>query len=143
MTFTIGSICWPEDPLLSLHLYLDFLFLAINKINVDFSDFEDDPIKIIRLFLDGTGSNESRKQACLIWWDYIDKKNALQDFQDRDILLARLAICLLSVSETDRDNLGEHLSWFLELIFYLNKDVDNLIVMMESYFKPYIKVSSG
>jgi len=50
-------------------------------------------------------------------------------------LKARLAICLLSNDEDDISVLGDNLSWFLEVLGFLNVEPMKPIAMMREYFE--------
>lgn len=134
--FTIGSIQWPKDTSSAIHLYLNFLLLVLETLKIDFSGYNTDPVQITKLFLDDLTSEDERRHALEAWWDYIDSQGAIREFQDKNILMGRLAICLLSVTEKDVNQLGEHLSWFLEVLGFLGADTKKAIQMMIVYFKP-------
>lgn len=65
----------------------------------------------------------------------IDEKGAVRAFQDRDVLMARLAICLLSNDEDDIAVLGDNLSWFFEVLGFLKVEPMKPIEMMKEYFE--------
>lgn len=134
--FTIGSIQWPKNSSSAIRWYLRYLLQVLDALKINFSEYPNDPIHITTLFLKDMFSEEERRHATKMWWNYIDNLEALREFQDKDILMGRLAICLLTVSEKDIDQLGENLSWFLEVLGLLGQDVDKAVAMMEVYFKP-------
>lgn len=134
--FTIGSIQWPKNSSSAIRWYLRYLLQVLDALKINFSEYPNDPIHITTLFLKDMSSEEERRHATKMWWNYIDNLEALREFQDKDILMGRLAICLLTVSEKNIDQLGENLSWFLEVLGFLGKDVDKAIAMMEVYFQP-------
>lgn len=136
MMFTIGSIQWPKNSSSAIRWYLRYLLQVLDALKINFSEYPNDPIHITTLFLKDMFSEEERRHATKMWWNYIDNLEALREFQDKDILMGRLAICLLTVSEKDIDQLGENLSWFLEVLGLLGQDVDKAVAMMEVYFKP-------
>lgn len=134
--FSIDLIEWPKSANSAIHFYLGFLVWVLDALKINFSAYENDPICTTKLFLDGVVSNDERLQESKLWWDYIDSREAMRDFQDKEILMARLAICLLSFTEKDVEYLGENLSWFLEVLGFLGENVDKAIEMMEVYFEP-------
>jgi len=133
--FTIGSIEWPRDTYLAIRLYLGYILLVIDTLGVDFSGYKNDPVHITKLFLDGRASEFDRESAARVWWDYIDSQEAVRDFQCKEVLMGRLAICMLSVTEKDSGQLGDSLSWFLEVLGFLGEDVDRAVAVLEEYFK--------
>lgn len=132
--FAIGSIKWPEDNSSALRLYLEFLMLVSQNLGIDYFGHPNDPVRITRQFLDGELPEEERAKAAAVWWDYVDSREAIRNFKDRDILMARLAICFLTINEKDGERLGENLSWFIEVLGFLGEDVDTAINLMETYF---------
>ncbi len=134
MTFSIGSIIWPNDSTAAIHLYLGFQVKVLDALNINFRSFMNDPLALTKEYLKGDLSNEELDAAAAAWWSYLDKTGSVQNFVDRNALMARLAICLLSVKEKDVPELGEHLSWFLEVLGFLGTDLDEAIKIMETYF---------
>lgn len=132
--FTIGAIKWPKTYSLAIQLYLEFLVLVIEDLGIDFSSYNQDPVEITKSFLLGRIKDNERVESAGLWWNYIEKSGAIRDFQDKDNLMARLAICLLGVGEKDIDRLGENLSWFFEVLGFLGEDIDKAISLMEMFF---------
>lgn len=59
----------------------------------------------------------------------------MREFKDREVLIARLAICLLSNDEDDISVLGDNLSWFFEVLGFLRVDMKKPVEMMIEYFE--------
>lgn len=131
----IGSILWPSDAKSAINLYLGFLIKVIEVLGLSFSSSGPDPIETAKNFIDGLISEEDYRASANIWWEYLDSNNATRDLQNNDALMARVAICLLSVTKDDVEELGEHLSWFFEVLEQMGIDLDKPISMMEEYFK--------
>jgi hypothetical protein len=133
----IASIIWPDDRNAAVKLYLGFLVKVIVSLNITFdvpNAPTNDPLSLVKGYLKGLVSEEERNAASLAWWSYLDSNGAIRDLQDKNALIARLAICLLSAKEEDTPELGEHLSWFLEVLGFLGMDTCIPINMMASYF---------
>jgi hypothetical protein len=131
----IGSIVWPNDRRSAINLYLRFLIKVIEALGLRFSLSGPDPIKIARDYIAGMLSEEDYRATANIWWGYLDGNNATRDLQTQDALMARVAICLLSVTEEEAEDLGEHLSWFFEILEKLGIDLDKPISMMAKHFE--------
>ena len=131
---TIGSIIWPSDAASAVRLYLSFLVAVLDVLEIRFEHFLNDPLLLTKRFLLGEISEEERADAAAEWWAYLDENKAIQEFRERRALMARLAICLLSIKEKDSIELGENLSWFFEVLGFLGVNLDAPIDLMENYF---------
>ncbi|MEQ9874097.1 hypothetical protein ABRP91_09600 [Pectobacterium brasiliense] len=135
MHFTIGSIIFPSDSKDATRLYLGFLIKTLHTLDIHFSGYGSDPLALAEKYVTGGITCEQCKAESLDWWRYIDSQDAVQAFHDRDVLMARLAICLLSFDENDASDLSESLSWFIEVIGFMEADVDKAIEIMINYFE--------
>lgn len=133
MTISIGLIRWPDDKTLSVRLYLNFLIEVTDLLNIDF-DGDNNPIRITKKYVGGLITDEDRKLALSYWWKCIDDKN-IRNFKDRSSLMSRLAICFLSINEENIDEVSEHLSWFIEILGFLNFNLSEVITFMGEYFE--------
>lgn len=131
----IGSIVWPIDGRSAINLYLGFLIKVIEDLGISFSSSEPDPLSITRSYVSGALSEEEYRASANVWWGYLDGNGTTRNLQKEDALKARVAICLLSVTIDDVEELGEHLSWFFEVLEQLGIDLDRPIDMMVEYFK--------
>ena len=64
----------------------------------------------------------------------IDEKGAIRELKSREILIAWLAICLLSNDGDDISILGDELSWFFRCWFFWG-DMKKPVEMMIEYFE--------
>lgn len=131
---SIGSIRWPPDKLAALHSYLAFLLEVLDELHVDLPKLPNDPNLVTREFLAGRLSLDDRAEACTAWWTKLDELGALREFRDRNILLARVAICLLAPKIDESTNPAEHLSWFFEVLEFLGYSLDGPIKLMRARF---------
>ncbi|AUI87726.1 hypothetical protein BS333_15080 [Vibrio azureus] len=131
---TIGTIDWPEEPKMAIELYLNFVIRIIKENNLIFPTQFKDPIVITQRYLEESISVEEYKEAVVEWWDYIDTNGFIREFSDRNALVARVAICLLSVTAEDVPELGQHLSWFFELLDKLGINTDCPTNQMYEHF---------
>ncbi|WP_409278178.1 hypothetical protein [Pseudomonas defluvii] len=134
MSISIDSIVWPCSGCEAVKLYLGFLIEVIETFDVRFPSGDFDPVAISKKYVGGEVLSQAREEYAKVWWGRLENEGALQDFESRDALIARLALCLLVVDENNVSRLGESLSWFLEVIGFLGLDVDRSIKIMERYF---------
>ena len=110
---------------------------TLDQLGISFEENKpNNPVMLIRQTLDQQHDEDQRLIALNFWWCYVDSSDGIQDFQTPDILIARLAICLLSPSPQTQNisELGEHLSWFFEVLVFLRQDVDRAIQLMQDFF---------
>lgn len=134
MTISIGLIKWPENKELSVRLYLNFLMEVTKLLSLNFDGYCNDPIKLTRDYLNGAITDEDRTVALSYWWKLVDDRG-ISDFKDKTALMSRLAICFLSINEKDVHEINEHLSWFIEVLGFLNCNVSEVIELMGNYFE--------
>ncbi|MCC8380008.1 hypothetical protein [Xenorhabdus sp. PB30.3] len=135
MTVSIGLIKWPEDRKSCVQLYLDFLLRVTDMLNITFKDCENDPIQITREYLKNCKTETEREAALSFWWNYVDSCDGIRNFKDKPLVMARLAICFLSIKEKDIPEIGEHLSWFIEVLGFLKLDLSKVIAFMGEHFE--------
>jgi hypothetical protein len=130
----IGSIVWPTDGRAAIKLYLGFLIKVIEALGIKFSSAGPDPLAATKSYIAGSLPEDEYRSSANVWWGYLDGAGATRDLESEDALNARIAICLLSVTLDDVEDLGEHLSWFFEVLEQLGIDLDMPIDMMAEYF---------
>lgn len=131
---SIGDIIWPSEGRSAINHYLNFLIKVIEALGIKFSSVGPDPLEITKSYISGNFSEDEYRASANLWWGYLDGKDAIRDFDDEDALTARIAICLLSVAMDEVEELGEHLSWFFEVIEQMGIDLDKPIGMMAEHF---------
>lgn len=133
--FTIASIVWPEQPKEALNLYRGFLLHVIDELGIKFAGELHNPIQTVHDAMNGSLSEGDQLAEVSYWWGVVDSSGDIREFNDRDVLRARLAISLVSIRERDIFELGENLSWCLEILGFLGEDESKIIDMMKAYFK--------
>ncbi|MGY2442977.1 hypothetical protein [Pseudomonas sp. SDO52101_S400] len=133
--YNVGAIVRPADSSEALKQQVGFLIKVLDALDITFSDCENDPLLLAKDYVDGRIPIESCKVEASVWWDKIDEDGAIRNLQDREVLLARLAICLLSNDEDDISVMGDNLSWFFEVLGFLKVDMKTPIKMMIEYFE--------
>jgi hypothetical protein len=130
---SIGLISWPKDADDAVRLLLRYMSNVVVRLGISFGASVFDPLPIIGRIQSGKHVDEERRAALVHWWNVVDREG-IRNLQDKDVLNARLAICLLSPSQEEYLSLGEQLSWFLEVLGFLGADVDEAIDAMEEHF---------
>lgn len=133
--YNIGSIVRAADNCTALKHQIGFLIKVLDELGFKFSDCENDPLRLARAYVAGEIPIEQCKAQVAGWWAKIDEKEAIRPFHDREVLMARLAICLLSNDEDDVSVMGDNLSWFLEVLGFLNVEPSKPFEMMKEYFE--------
>jgi hypothetical protein len=133
--YNVGAIIRPSDNREALKQQIGFLVKVLDALDIKFSDCENDPLRLAEDYVDGRIPIEACRAEAAVWWEKIDETGAIRLFQDRDVLLARLAICLLSNDENDTSVMGDNLSWFFEVLGFLKVDMTMPISMMIEYFE--------
>ncbi len=131
----IGSICWPSDARAATAHYLRFIVDLVVKLKVNFPEELPDPVATADSYAAGRMSEAEYRTSADRWWAYLDSIDPSGcEMGDVSALRARLGLCLLSANLEEASRLGEHLSWFLELLGLLGVDLDGPFKKMESYF---------
>lgn len=133
--YSINSIVRPAGDTNALKHQLGFFVSVLDALEIYFPDDENDPRRLIKDYVDDSIPIEKLADNAAAWWSIIDDREAVREFRDHKILMARLAICLLYWDETKRSDLGDNLSWFLELLHALNVDRKIPTDMMIKYFE--------
>lgn len=134
MSKPIGSIVWPERAYDSVRHLRAYMLAIVEQLPLTFGSRAADPVLIVKGLLDGTVLEKERQSALADWWKIVDARG-IQNFKSREALIGRLAICLLYPSEDKPSELGDQLSWFLEVLGFLGQDVDKAIEVMERHFE--------
>lgn len=132
---SIGLIKWPTENKEAINIYINFQISVLEGLDIKFSNYNNDPIKIAKEYVKAKITEEEYNDHVEYWWGIIDSNNGIRDFQNKDMLIARLAICLLSVKKSEVDRLGDHLSWFFEVLQFLGFRLDFPLELMENHFK--------
>ncbi|WP_157903140.1 hypothetical protein [Cupriavidus malaysiensis] len=134
MSKSIGSIAWPDNADESRRLLSTYMVKVVGQLGISFGNHPCKPASIVKGLISGRLSDENRRAALASWWA-IAEEHGVRNFEDKEALIARLAICLLSSAQQGPWNLGDQLSWFLEVIGLIGADVDKAIDTMEEHFE--------
>jgi hypothetical protein len=125
-------IVWPENKPDAIRLYLAYALRVLSESNSTLDFQLNNPVDIAKRYVNGTASLEDLSHAADAWWEYIYQEKALSNFSDRNILLARLALCLLSIEAIDDFN--EAASWFVQVLQKLGIETNNAIRLIDECF---------
>ena len=113
VSFTIVSIKWPKNNRDAIRLYLTYVIKVLYYVNIRFADCDHDPLELAGSYISNKIPSEKYEAEILAWWEKIDSQNAIMEFQDESVLMARLAIFLLPAKENSVLSLGDDLSWLI------------------------------
>ncbi|POA46547.1 hypothetical protein C1893_19580 [Pseudomonas sp. MPR-ANC1] len=112
---------------------LTFFLKVLHALNIKFANCKHDPMHLAQEYIDGKITTKILKAESSIWWAKIDEHEAIRNFRERKNLMARLALCLLMSEREDVSELGDDLSWFLEVLGFLGAGMKPTELMIE-YF---------
>jgi hypothetical protein len=131
----IGSIVWPADAKAACNHYLEFLIKSVSQLKIVFPTTQPDPCVVARRYIDGVISDEEYAAEARQWWLLVDSVDGSRITRERTALIGRLALCLLSATRDQAPLLGDHLSWFLEVLGFIGMDLHEPLDMMTKHFK--------
>lgn len=133
--YSINSIVRPTDDIDAFKHQLGFFVSVLEALGISFPDGENNPLQLIKDYIEDSIPVEKLTANAPAWWSIIDTPAAVRDFRERNVLMARLAICLLYYDETNSSELGDNLSWFFEVLEFLEVDTKIPNDMMIKYFE--------
>ena len=122
----ICNIIWPKSDEEITKLLLSYMVKVVKPLDIAFPSEIKNPLEIAQLFLSGELSVKDYRSALELCWKYIGERDAIRNFEDKNILLARLGICLLSTNNNLQEA-GDKLAWFFEVLDYLKVDTDVIV----------------
>lgn len=134
MNKSIAAIAWPANASEAVSLFLRYMSTVIEQLDISFGSSMHDPMVVVKASLAGKHSEVERSSNLAYWWSVVDDCG-IRNFESKDALIARLAVCLLSPNEEKMFDMGEQLSWFLEVLGMLGADVDIAIDVMKRHFQ--------
>ena len=133
--YSISSIVRPAGDVNAFKHQLGFFVSVLDALGISFPNDENDPARLIKDYIDERISVETLTAKSSVWKSTFDDPSAIREFRERNILLARLATCILYRDETNGAELGDNLSWFLEVLDALEVDMKVPNAMMIEYFE--------
>lgn len=119
MKFAIGFIVWPSGARAANLLLKCFMLKALELSRINLSDGEIDPAEVVRGYVAGDVSAAHCKKLAADWLARLDSVDRVREFQDKNILLVRLANSLLDVDEGGGMSYADELGWFIELLGFM------------------------
>jgi len=130
----IDSIIWPADAKAACNHYLKFVIQVVETLGIIFPNTRPDPRAVAERYIDGEISDEEYGAEACAWWELLEAAGEIRISRERSLLLVRLALCLLSATPDEAPRLGDHLSWFLEMLYFMGIDSREPHAMMSKYF---------
>jgi hypothetical protein len=113
---------------------LAFAIATVDTLGIQFSGARVDPRVVARQYVERTISQDEYRAERAWWWDRIDAAGGIRDLSARETHHARLALCLLGATPDQASQLGDKLSWFLEVLESLGFKANVTDPMVERYF---------
>jgi len=134
MNVSINSIIWPKDNLGAQQHYVSYMIKVLSVLDIGYAGWERDPVHFAKGYIEGRYTSEQCRAEATAWWSYIDSRGSTRELRDPEVLMARLAICLLSINEDQVEGLGEALSWFIEVLGFMGEKTRTAITIMAEHF---------
>lgn len=135
MSLSINSIIWPKDNLAAQRHYVSYMIKVLSSLEIEYAGWERNPVHFVEGYIAGRCTSEQCRAEAIAWWSYIDYRGESRELRDPQVLMARLAICLLSIDEDKVGSLGESLSWFIEVLGFMGKNTRTAITIMAEHFE--------
>lgn len=110
-------------------LYLAFMLDVVEELQFDFPDELHNPFQLAKNYLNQQASELEYIEGAKLCWRFIEKREAMRNFSDKEILLARLCLSLLCANK-NLGEVGEKLAWFFEVLDYLKVDLERPLKLM-------------
>lgn len=130
----IGRIVWPASPEAACRHYVTFAVKVIEPLGIEFPESLPNPLAAASDYIAGTLAESAYRQEMVSWWGYIDSVGGVREFQRREALIARLALCLFAFPDS-ADQLGEYVSWLFVVLSKLDVDVGPAETLRLRYFE--------
>jgi len=108
---------------------------VLSSLEIEYAGWERNPVHFVEGYIAGRCTSEQCRAEAIAWWSYIDSRGESRELRDPQVLMARLAICLLSIDEDKVGSLGESLSWFIEVLGFMGKNTRTAITIMAEHFE--------
>ncbi|MEN5240360.1 MULTISPECIES: hypothetical protein [Pseudomonas] len=117
MSFACGEIVWPENGREANILLRDFMLKALRVIDYKFPEVLPDPLGLTDKYVSCEIGQLECKELATKWRGQIAGAAGVRDLHSKDALSARLAMLLLSIDESDdQEMMSEKLGWFMEFL---------------------------
>lgn len=139
MNFSIDLIKWPENGR-DANILLKRLYARIlNYIDIDFSGLQHDPREIAENYIAFSATAKECNNYENIYKSLLENEGFARNFRNNRAIEIRLAATLVHVDEDHPRNLGEELSWFIELLGYRGEDESVIVDMVIDHFDGFIR----
>lgn len=115
------------------------LYIKILKdIDINFLGLQNDPREIVEKYIAVSATAKELSNYQNIYKSLLAAEGFARDFRNQRSIEIRLAAILVHIDEDNPDNLGEQLSWFIELLGYRGEDEAAIVDMVVEHFNGYI-----
>ena len=139
MTFDISLVQWPADPDAAARLLVSCILSAVEPLDVELGAESGDVLELARRYVRGEADAAEVQRVRTSLWGYIRSRDGVANFQDRDLLLARLALCVLPPVATDAPTLEEGLEFLLEVLRRLKLPTKDAMASIIEQLTPYLR----
>ncbi|WP_409270053.1 hypothetical protein [Pseudomonas sp. KCJK9044] len=139
MSFAYGEIVWPNDGREANIVLRKFMLIALAAINYTFPEDLPSPINFVEKYISREIDQLECRKLAAQWRIQIPGLEGIRDFHSRDALSTRLAMLLLSIDESDdQEMMSEKLSWFMEFLQCDDENYKLVDKILTDYFVSYV-----
>lgn len=140
MSFAYGEIVWPEDGREANILLRSFMLKALRAIGYKFPEVLPDPMSLADKYVSCEIVQLECTELAAEWRGQIAGVAGVRDFHSKDALSARLAMLLLSIDESDdQEMMSEKLSWFMEFLQCGGENYKSADEILVKHFIRYVE----
>lgn len=112
---------WPADAYERQKLLVRFLLDVLRQSETKFDELAR-PCVFAERFVNDEADREEMQHHAGKYWDLLRSNNQISDFSTIELLVARIAICLLNRSSDDPN---EDLDWIFELLDMVDREINS------------------
>jgi hypothetical protein len=139
MNLKLDSIKWPENHR-DANILLKSLYIKIlTNIDMDFSGLKQDPRELVEKYIAFSATAKELSACENIYKSLLVDEGFARDFRNHRAIEIRLATIVVSIDDDNPHNLGEQLSWFIELLGYRGEDEAAVVDIVIDHFDGHIQ----
>lgn len=129
---SISEISWPTRPEDAIRLLRRYM-LEVLAGEAAFRESDVGLLDLLRALISGEVSEDERHRKLADYWSAVDAVG-IRDMTDKRALRARLAICILYPSAENISEIGEQLSWFIEVVGFQGGGAARAVELLGEFF---------
>jgi hypothetical protein len=106
---------------------------------MDFSELKQDPREIVKKYIAFSATAKELNTCENIYKSLLVAEGFARDFRNHRAIEIRLATIVVSIDDDNPHNLGEQLSWFIELLGYRGEDEAAVVDIVIDHFDGHIQ----